>query len=335
MKFNQLLEELKGGKFQPIYFLHGTESYFIDHIADYIELNALEDSEKAFNQTILYGKDIDHLAVMDTARRYPMMASRQLVIIKEAQEMKSLKELKSYVEQPSETTLLVICHKHKKFNLNTSFGKALKKNAVVFESKSPYDNEMPGWITQYLKQKKLSIKTEVAALIAEYLGKDLSKVANELDKLSVNLPSGSEVTTKEVEENIGISKDYNIFELQKALGMRDVEKVGRIIQYFASNPKRNPMPVVISSLYNYFSKIYMLHFLRNKSDSEMLTALNLRSAYFLKDYKFALKNYSLPSTEATLGYLYEYDLKSKGVDFNNTGKSDSALLKELTWKILN
>lgn len=335
LKHTDILKDLKAKQYKPVYFLHGPESYFIDQISDYIEANVLTESEKSFNQTVLYGKDTDHLTVVDVARRYPMMAQHQVVVLKEAQDMKSLKELKTYVEKPLDSTVLVICHKHKKLNLNSGFGKALKANAVVFESKKLYDNQVPDWIAGYLKSKKLQITPDGAQLIGEYLGANLSKVSNELDKLAINLPTGTQVTPKEIEEQIGISKDYNIFELQKALGQRDILKANRIVQYFASNPKRNPLPVVLGSLYNYFSKIYILHALKGADEKEVLKKLRLGSAFFLKEYRNAARNFNMPRTEMVLGLLKEYDLKSKGVDYNTVGKEDGALIKELVWKILH
>jgi DNA polymerase-3 subunit delta len=221
-----------------LYFLHGEEAYFIDVISDCIENEVLNESERAFNQTIVYGKDVDHLTIVDVARRYPMMSQHQVVILKEAQDMKTLKDLQTYVERPLDSTILVICHKNGKYNFNSKFGKAVQANGVVFESKRLYENQVPNWIQDYLKDKKLQIKSDAAALIAEYLGTELSRVANELDKMAINLPPGTEINTKHIEEQIGISKDYNVFELQKALGQRDVLKANRIANYFASNPTR-------------------------------------------------------------------------------------------------
>lgn len=335
MTFEQIVASIKKKKFKPVYFLHGTEPYFIDAISDLIEERLLTESEKAFNQLILYGKESNHLEVVDQARRYPMMSQYQLVLLKEAQEMKSLKELEGYIQSPTPSTVLVICHKHKKLNMNTAFGKKLKANAVVFESKALYDNQVPDWITKYLKKKKLTISPPAAGIIAEYLGTKLSKIVNELDKLAINLAPGSEITPKEVETHIGISKDYNVFELQRAITQRDVLKANRIVRYFAANPKKGPMPVVVSSLYNFFSKVYMLHFLRNLSDQEVLKALNLRSAWFLKEYRLAARNFNRLKTEGVIDILKEYDLKSKGVGFNNTGKPEGDLLKEMIWKLLH
>lgn len=311
------------------------ESYFIDEITQYFEQKVLSESERAFNQMVLYGKDADYQAVVDNARRYPMMAQHQLVILKEAQEMRSLGNLISYVENPTPTTILVICHKHKRFNMNTKFGKMLKSKAVVFQSKPLYDNQVPDWISKYLKKRKLQVQPEAAALLAEYLGTNLSKVVNELDKLRLNLAEGTIVTSKHIEDNIGISKDYNVFELQKALSQRDVLKSNRIVNYFTANPKKNALPTVISSLYNYFSKVYMLHFLKQLPEGELLSALQLRSAFFLREYRAAARAYPRWKTEHVLSLLKEFDLKSKGVDYNSTGKPDGQLLKELIWKILH
>lgn len=335
ISFNELKSDFKKKNYQAVYFLHGLENYFIDEITQIIEKNVLSESEKAFNQTILYGKEVDHLAVVDSARRYPMMASHQVVIIKEAQEMKSLKELKTYIEKPLDSTILAICYKHKKFNFNSAFGKALKANAVVFHSKPLYDNQIPDWIQSWLKVRKLNISPEAAVLLGEYLGTELSKLNNELEKLALNLPQGTEVTAKLIEENIGISKDYNVFELQRALGQRDILKANRIVRYFASNPKKNPLPVVIGSLYNYFSKIYMYHYAKNLPEKELLSILQLRSAYFLKEYRASARFYNINRIKKAISTLRAFDLKSKGVEYNNTGKPDGELLKEMVWHLLH
>lgn len=335
MTHQAIISEIKKGQFRPIYFLHGPETYFIDAISKAIEEHALEEHERAFNQTILYGKETDHLQVLDAARRFPMMAQRQLVVLREAQEMRSLKDLKSYAEKPAPTTILVIVHKHKKLNLNSGFGKAIKQNGLVFEAKKLYDNQVPEWIADYLKHKKLKTSPAAAELLGEYLGSDLSKVVNELDKLALNLAPGAEVTQEVIEDNIGISKDYNVFELQRALGGRDLLKTNRIVNYFAANPKSNPMPVVVGSLYSYFSKIYRFHAVAQRTEQDILEALGLRSGFFLREYRTAARNYPRAHTEAAIGILREYDLKSKGVGYNATGKPEGELLREMTWKLLH
>lgn len=335
MTYDQILQSLKKGEYRPLYFLHGPESFFIDSIADHIEANALPEEAKAFNLIVLYGKDTDAQTVIDNARRFPVMAERQVIIVREAQEMRTLKDLDTYVKYLVPTTVLVICHKHKKFNMNNAMGKALKEKAVVFESKSLYDNQAPEWIVQYLRGKKLKITPDGAELIAEYLGTDLAKVANELDKLALNLEPGVEISAKHIEANIGISKDYNVFELQRALGERNVGKANRIVHYFAANPRKNPMPVITGALYNYFSKIYMLHFLKNSPEAELLKSLKLNSGYFLREYRAAARNFSRPRVENVLGLLREYDLKSKGVDYNGVGKPEGELMREMVWRILH
>lgn len=331
--YNSILKDLKAKNYQPVYALHGEESYFIDKITHHIENKVLTDSEKAFNFSVLYGRDITAQAVIDSARRYPMMAERQVIIIKEAQEMKEFTKLESYFENPSPTTLLLICHKHKKIRGNTKVGKLLAKKAILFESKKLYENKVPDWISKELKSKGYVINPAACQLIAEYLGTNLSKVSNELDKLIVNIPKDTTITAEHVQKNIGISKDYNVFELQNALGSKSIEKTSRIINYFISNPKSGPLPMVVGTLFNYFSKVYVLSSIIQSPESDQLQALGLRSNWFLKDYKRTVKLYGRSKLEEIIGLLREYDLKSKGVGRDST--PDGELLKELTYKILH
>jgi DNA polymerase-3 subunit delta len=334
MTADEIIRDIQAKRFSPVYFLHGEEPFFIDQIAEAVEAHALSEAERGFNQTILYGKDVDHLALLDSLRRYPMMSERQVVILREAQEMKSLAELASYVQNPTPTTLFVACHKHKKVDTRTKFGKALSdKRVVFFESKKLYDNQIADWISSTCKSRKQNIEPAAAALIAEYLGADLSKIANELDKLALNLPPAAAITPAHVQDNIGISKDYNVFELQKALAQRDRAKVARIEQHFAANLRKNPLIVSISSLFTYFSKVFMLHALRGQPDAEVLKALELRSDWFLKEYKIAAANYSATQTAQIIAHLKQYDLRSKGVE--NDGTEEAGLMKELFWKILH
>lgn len=328
-----MIQALRKKAYQPIYFLHGNEPYYIDRVTRYLEQNVLTEAERAFNQLILYGKDSDARSLIDTASRYPMMAPYQLVILKEAQDMRSLTDLLPYIEKPVPTTVLVICYKHKKFDQRTKFAKAIKKQAVVMESKKLYDNRMPDWIQQYLRDKQLQIEPAATQLIAEYLGTDLSKVSNELDKLAINLPVGTRIDSKIVQDNIGISKDYNVFELQNALGSRNVTKAQRIVRYFIANPKNGPLVVVIGALYNFFSKVYVAHALRGQSDRELSQALGLRSDFFLRDYKMAMRYFNRTQTESVIAVLREYDLKSKGIDSHSTPPGE--LLREMVYKILN
>ena len=333
MTYQQLITDLKKKDYKPMYLLHGTESYFIDKTTQHIENKVLSEAEKGFNFTTLYGKETNFQTVVDVARRYPMMAERQVVILKEAQQMRDLTKLDAYAKQPTPTTLLLICHKHKKLDGRTNFAKALKKNGVIFESKKLYDNQVPEWIINYLKDKKYEISPDACRLVADFLGTNLSKVANELDKLLLNVPQGTKITPKHIEDNIGISKDYNVFELQKALGTGNNLKATRIANHFAANPKDNPMPLVIGALYNYFSKLYICQFLRNSPDDAWVKALGLRNSWFLKDYKAAIRTFNKPKTEHAIAIIKEYDLKSKGVDRDSTPEGE--LMREMVWKLMN
>lgn len=338
MTYEEILKDIRARNFAPIYFLHGEEPFFMDKIEEALEATVLPEAEKGFNQTILYGKDVDHLTLLDYLRRYPMMSQFQVVILREAQEMKGLTELVGYAENPMPTTVFVVCHKHKKLDLRTKFGKAISSGkAVVFESKRLYDNQIPDWISGFCKSKKLAIEPPAAALLAEYLGTDLAKISNELDKLALNLPAGTTVTAAHVQQFVGISKDYNVFELQKAIATRDMAKVARIQQYFEANIRRNPLIATISSLFNFFSKVYMLHSLRAKgaSEPEILKEMDLRSEWFLRDYKAAAGNFSASKTVEIIGLLRQYDLRSKGVDTDTTNTGEEELMKELFFKIMH
>lgn len=335
MTYEEILRDIRAGKLSPIYFLHGEEPFFIDEIEKAVDRYALPEAEKGFNQSVLYGKDINPLNLLDQLRRYPMMSERQVVILREAQEMKNLADLAGYAEQPMPSTVFVVCHKHKKYDMRSKLAKAVSAKGVVFESKKLYDNQVPDWISSYCKSKKLGIETPAVALLAEYLGTDLAKISNELDKLALNLPAGASVTTAHIQEYIGISKDYNVYELQRAFATRDLPKIARIQQYFMANIRKNPLIVTIASLYAYFSKVYMLHFLQGSSDADMVKALDLRSDWFLKEYKLAARHYTRSQTETILHHLKEYDLRSKGVDTDTTNTGEEELMKELFWKMLH
>ena len=340
MEYKDIIKSIQQKQYKPVYFLHGEEPYFIDEITQVIENEVLTDAEKIFNLTILYGKDVDNLTVVDNARRYPMMSQYQVVIIKEAQDMKTLAQLQSYIAQPLSSTVLCIAHKHKKLDMRTAFAKALTKHAVIFESKPLYDNQMPDFIRNWLsggmaspKDNKLQIESNALDLMVEYLGTDLGKVINELEKLKINIPTGGKINVDHVEKYIGISRDYNVFELQKAIGQRNVLQANKIINYFGENPKNAPIVMVVNNLYNFFSKIYQLYFIQNQSPMEQVKTLGLRSEWFLKDYSMAIKNYPRAKTEQIIALLREFDLKSKGVDADNA--EDSALMQELIFKILH
>jgi DNA polymerase III subunit delta len=343
MEYKEIIKSIQKRDLKPVYFLHGDEAYFIDAITEVVENEILNESEKSFNLTILYGKDIkDIMAIVDNAMRYPMMAERQVVIIKEMQDIdflkrgkenEALKRLQNYVEHPLSSTVLLLAHKHKKLDMRTAFGKALVKHAVVFESKSLYDNQVPDFIRSWLKDNKLNIDPAALDLMVEYLGTDLGKVINELEKLKLNITEGGTITAELVEKYIGISREYNVFELQKALASRDILKANRIAKYFGENPKDAPFVMVISSLYGYFSKIFMFHFIKNQSPADQVKALGLRSEWFLKDYNTAAKNFPRLKIEGIIGLLREFDLKAKGV--GSDGVPEGQLIKELVYKILH
>jgi len=336
----EIIKDLKNRKFKPLYLLHGEEPYFINLISNYIEHKVLSDAEKGFNQTILYGKDTDVMTAINAAKRYPMMSDYQIVMVKEAQEMKwgrddddkkSINPLLSYLENPLPSTILVFCYKYGKFDKRKKTYKAIDKNGLVFESAALYDNKIPAWIESYITAKKYTIHAQASAMLAEYLGNDLSKIANELEKLMLNVNAGEEITLKHIHDNIGISKEYNIFELQTALTKKDAYKVNQIVNYFEANPKANPIVLVLGNLNNFFSKVLAYHYVKDKTPQNLARELGV-SPYFLKDYEQAARNYSLGKTFQVISYLREYDLKSKGVDSNT---DNGGLMKELMFKILH
>lgn len=343
MDFNSIMSDLKQKKYRPVYFLMGDEPYFIDTISDYIEQHVLDESEKEFNQTVLYGRDVSTSEVIGAAKRFPMMSEHQVVIIKEAQDIKDLvkkeKEDKkektksafeAYLENPLPSTILVFCYKYKSIDKRTALAKLIEKKAILFESKKLYDNQVADWINNYLKTKGFTINQRAAGLLSEYLGTGLSKITNELDKLIINLPPKSEITQEHIQTNIGISKDYNVFELQASIGKKEVLKVNRIINYFAANPKDNPMVMTVSSLYGYFCKVLTYHFLPDKKMAASAMGVN---PYFIKDYEIAARNFSVGKLKLIFSYLRDYDLKSKGVDSGSA--TEGELLKEMVFKILH
>lgn len=334
ISFDQILSDLKNKIYAPIYLLHGEEAYFIDAISDYIEQNLLSEMEKEFNQTICYGKDSDVTTLMGNARRFPMMANYQVIIVKEAQDLGSIEELHAYAEHPLNSTVLVLCYKYGKLDKRKALYKAIEKNGIAFEAAKLYENKIPDWISDYLRKRRYSIQPKASMLLTEFVGNDLSKVVNELEKLFINLPEGSEITEDYIEKNIGISKDYNVFELQKALGRKEVVKANRIIQHFAANPRENPLVKVLPIIYQYFSKILLYHYLPDKSRNNVASALSV-NPFFIGDYQQAAQTFSPAKLVSIISLLREYDLKSKGVDSSPTFATDGELMKELIYKILH
>ncbi len=331
MTYKEITKELLAGKYRPIYFLMGDEPYFIDHIAKYIESNALPPDQRSFNQSVFYGSDIDVSTLISEAKRYPMMADRVVIIVREAQRMRQIEDLVSYAEDALDSTVLVICYKYKKLDKRKKLYKALSNRFAVMESKKLYDNEIPSWIGQSLKERGLSSSPEAQHLLAEYLGTDLGRIDQELTKLSLVLGEGKTVDTKAVEENVGISKDYNNFELTKALSVGDYAKCIRIQRYFEANPKDNPLVMTLSILYAYFSKLMIVHQAKDKTPRGLSSLLGVNQ-YFVKDYQAGAARYNMKKLARIIGYLRDCDRRSKGVGGTNA-VDDSELLKELIVKI--
>jgi len=327
-----IINELKNKIYRPVYLLMGEEPYFIDKIVDYIEDNVLTEDEKSFNQTVVYGKDADVRSIDAMSKRFPMMSNYQVVIVKEAQDLKGIGELAFYAEKPLKSTILVLSYKYKDLEKSNKFYKAVDKNGVVFQSKKLYDNKIPAWITSQLKNKSLNIKPEAAAMMSEFIGADLCKIENELNKLEILLPKGSTITPEHVEKNIGINKDYNVFEFNNAIGAKNILKANKIATYFGENPKENPPIVVIDRLYTFFTQILRVHVLGDKADNRAIASELGINEYFVKDFLIAKRNYSLPKVTAVISLLREYDLKGKGVGGEISEKD---LLRELAFKIMH
>jgi DNA polymerase-3 subunit delta len=329
----KIVADIKSGNLKPIYFLMGEEPYYIDRISEFIEKNVLTEEDKGFNQMVLYGRDVTIEDIVDNAKRFPMMAERQVLIVKEAQDLsRTIDKLESYSENPQPSTVLVICYKYKKLDKRKTLYKAIQKKGLVYESKKLYDNQVADWIRRVLSGKSYKIDTKAASMLVEFLGTDLSKINNELVKLMLVLPVNSTISPKDIEENIGISKDYNNFELRKAVGERNILKVNRIINYFAQNQKANPLIMTISLLNSFFTQLLIYHSLKDKSKNNVAKSLKV-NAYFVTDYITAAKNYPMRKVSQVIALLRDADVKSKGVGANALPAGD--ILKELLFKIIH
>ena len=331
--YEGIMSDLKKRIFRPVYFLAGDESYYIDMITDFIGEKVLNDEEKAFNQVIIYGEDTTVSSIIETARRFPMMASHQVVIVKEAQALKKIDDLMIYLDKPLLSTILVINYKYKVIDKRTKLYKALDTQGVYFESMRLRDYQVPPWIERYLMTKGIKIDPDASAMLTEYLGADLHKIVNELDKLLITLPAGRPVITSTlIEKNIGISKDYNNFELQKAVGEKNVYKANLIVRYFADNPKDNPINLTIASLFSLFTRILTYHYLTDKSKNNVAAVLKI-NPFFVKDYETSAIKYNASKTIQIISLLRTYDMKTKG--FGDAGTEPGELLKELVYRILH
>jgi len=345
LTFEQILKDIRNKVYYPVYFLMGEEPFFIDVIADYLEQQVLTETEKEFNLSILYGKESDIPTILSVAKRFPMMASHHLVIVREAQNVrnidpkegsKSLNQeneiLIRYLENPLKSTIIVFCYKYKTIDGRKKVAKNVLQNGVLFESKRLYENQLPGWIATYVSRKGYQIGPKATQMLSDHLGADLAKVTNEIQKLFINLPTGSEITPEIIEDNIGISKDFNIFELQDALGNLNKEKAYRIAKYFGDNQKANPMVLTLAMLYLYFQKLMLYHFATDKSEKGLAAAIGV-SPFLMKNYHKAARNFPPERIEKIFTYLKECDLKLKGL--GNRTADPGQLLIELTYKILH
>lgn len=334
----KILTAFKAKKFDPVYFLQGEESYFIDLISDYIEQHALSEVEKGFNQVILYGKDVSMATVLTHARRFPMMAEKQVVIIKEAQDIQDLnkelgiKLLLEYLKQPVPSTILVFCHKHKSLDKRRELGKNIEKLATTISGKKLYENQLPDFLADYSREKQVSADVQAIQALCEFVGNDLNRLTNEFDKVTIGLQPGESVTIDKVLTKVGVSKEYNIFELQKAIVQHDLLQAARIVNYFESNTKKNPLIPVVAFLYSFFSKLLIASGASDKSDKGLLSVLKI-SPYAIRDYTLALRHYPASKISANISILKETDLKLKGV--NSGSAHEGQLLRELVYRLMH
>ncbi|WP_282073825.1 DNA polymerase III subunit delta [Polaribacter atrinae] len=331
-EIRNIVSDIKKGNIKPIYFLMGDEPYYIDKISDYIEDNILDEAEKGFNQQVMYGRDATIEDIVSSAKRFPMMAERQVIIVKEAQDLsRNIEKLVSYAENPQPTTVLVFNYKYKKLDKRKKLHKVIAKTGLVYESKKLYENQVSDWIRRVLSGKKYQIEPKATQMLVEFLGTDLSKISNELDKLMLILPKETIISDKHIEDNIGISKDFNNFELRNAAGGKDIVKANRIINYFAENPKNNPLVMTISLLNSFFTQLLLFHGLKDKSKGAVAKSLGV-SPYFVDEYFLAAKNYPMRKVAQVIAFLRDADVKSKGV---GASQSQKDILKELLFKILH
>jgi len=332
-RINQIVSDIKSGNIKPIYFLMGEEPYYIDKIAEYIEKNVLNEEEKGFNQMVLYGRDVSIEDIVSNAKRFPMMSERQVVIVKEAQDLsRTIENLVTYAANPQPSTVLVICYKYKTLDKRKKLCKTIDKIGLLFESKKLYENQVGDWIKSALINKGYQIEPKAALMLVEFLGTDLSKIINELEKLMIILPKGSTISAVHIEENIGISKDFNNFELRKAVGAKKIVKANQIINYFAQNQKSNPLVMTISLLNSFFTQLLIYHGLQDKSKGNIAKVLRV-NPFFVGDYQVAGKNYPMRKVSQIISLLRDADVKSKGVGAQNLSPKD--ILKELLFKIMH
>lgn len=331
MSAEQIIRDWKKKIFKPVYWLEGEESFFINQVMDYAETELLPESEKAFNQSVFYGKDADWAAVLNACRRYPMFAERQVVLLKEAQQMRDISKLEDYIQRPLTSTIFVVSYKDKKVDGRSKLAKLLKEKGELLSTKKIYESNLPEWVAGLLQSKGLTISQKALKLLIDHIGNDLIRINSEIDKLAINLGQRKAIHEDDIESFVGISKEYNVFELQNALMKKDLSRAFRIMQYFESNPKAAPIQLVLPALYNFFSKVHMLFGLPSKDEKTAVSALSV-NPYFIKDYFTAANYYGLSGIENALLLLHQYNLKAIGV--NSVATEDASLLKELIVKLV-
>jgi DNA polymerase-3 subunit delta len=330
MSIDKIITEWRKGVFKPVYWLEGEEEYFIDKAINYAENSILKESEASFNLTVFYGKDTSWPEVINACRRYPMFAERQVVIIKEAQHMRDIEKLEAYVDNPLSSTVFIVSYKDKKVDGRTKFAKTLKEKGVLVTTKKMYEDKVPEWTQELLESKGLSISPKGLTLIVDHLGNDLTRIENEINKISINLGKRKTITEEDIEEFVGVSKDFNVFELQSAIAHKDFAKALRIIQYFEANPKAAPIQLVLPSLYGFFSKVFMVFGAGTTDEKGVAAAIGV-NPFFVKDYLKAANIYNFQGVERILLLLHQYNLKSIGI--NSPGTEDGSLLKEMLYKM--
>jgi len=332
MPIDKIIAEWQKGLFKPVYWLEGEEEYFIDKIVNYAEHHILPENESAFNLSIFYGRDASWTDVINTCRRYPMFAERQVVLLKEAQQMRDVEKLEAYVENPLHSTVFVVSYKNKKVDGRTKFARVLKEKGVLVSTKKIYDNQLPEWIKDLVESKGLSISAKGLALLADHIGNDLTRIENELEKITVNLGKRKTISEEDIEEFVGVSKEFNVFELQSAFAKKDLSKAIRIIQYFEANPKAAPIQLILPSLYGFFSRVFMVFGANTTDEKAIATAIGV-NPFFSKEYIQASRVYSYQEVENAILLLHRYNLRSIGV--NDIGTEDASLLKEMVVKIMS
>jgi len=331
MSAEKILNDLKKQNYKPVYWLEGEEDYFIDQITNYAENKILTESEAGFNLSVFYGRDTAWTDVVNACRKYPMFSDKQVVVLKEAQSMKDIEKLEAYIEKPLASTFLFVAYKNKKLDGRTKLAKMLKDKAVLFTSKKMYDNELPEWTSNLIKSKGYSISNKALFLLIDHIGNDLSRLNNEVDKLALNLAGRKNITEDDIENFVGISKEFNVFELQQAIAAKDLYKAVRIIQYFGANPKAAPLQLIFPSLYNFFSKVLMVYSVGARDEKTVAAAIGVHP-FFVKDYIQTAMKFGHHEIEKVLLLLYEYNLRNIGI--NDAGTEDADLLKEMVVKMI-